>query len=126
MISFTIDTPPPLSALTRNARKVGRAKTPRYTAWIKANEWIVALAAKDGRAITGPYALTVRVAKPDNRARDITNLEKAVSDLLVRVGAVRDDSDCQRFLIEWSEDVDGTFVLVMPTKLVPVRKRASA
>jgi Holliday junction resolvase RusA-like endonuclease len=126
MISCTIETPPPLSALTKNARGKGRVKTDRYKDWIKANEWIVALAAKDGRAIVGPYALTVRVSKPDNRPRDITNIEKAISDLLVRVGAVRDDSDCQRFSIEWSVDVDGTFLLVMPTQLVPVRKKARA
>lgn len=124
MISFTVSMPPSVNALTRNVPGVGRVKASVYKKWVKANEWIVALAAKDGRKITGPYALIIQIGKPDNRPRDIGNLEKAVSDLLVSIGAVRDDSDCQRIQIGWSEHHDDCFVQVIETQPVPVRKRS--
>lgn len=126
MISFTVSMPPSANNLFANKAGGGRHKTKAYEAWISENEWLVKMATQDGRKIAGPYSLTIRIGKPDNRKRDIANCEKALSDLLVSVGAVRDDSDCQRCLIEWSEDVDGAFVLVVPTQPVPVRKKARA
>ena len=129
-MSCTISLPPPLSATTRNVkprpdvRSYGRVKTSRYNRWIADNVDLVALAAKEGRGVHGPYALHLRLGKPDYRRRDLANLEKAISDLLVRCGAVRDDSDCQRLTMEWTSDLDGVFLTVVPTRLVPARTKA--
>jgi crossover junction endodeoxyribonuclease RusA len=126
MISFTVSMPPSTNNLYANKPGGGRFKTKAYAEWIAANEYLVALAAKDGRKIAGPYALVVSIGKPDKRKRDIANCLKALEDLLVSVGAVRDDSDCQRIKIEWSEHVDDCFVQVMETQPVPVRQRKAA
>lgn len=127
MISFTVSMPPSVNALTRNVEGVGRVKSSEYKRWIKENEWLVKMASDEGRRITGPYSLTIKIGKPDNRKRDLLNLEKALGDLLVSAGAVRDDSDCQRCLIEWSSEHEGAFVSAAPTQPVPpVSKRSAA
>ncbi|MDR7037375.1 Holliday junction resolvase RusA-like endonuclease [Methylobacterium sp. BE186] len=126
MISFTCTLPPPVNNLYRNVPRVGRVKMPRYKAWIAENEWLVQIACQDGRRLEGPYALTIKVGKPDNRKRDIDGLLKPICDLLVRVGAVRDDSDCQRVEIQWVSDREGCFVLALPTQPVPAVRKVAA
>jgi Holliday junction resolvase RusA-like endonuclease len=125
MISFTVSIPPTANNLFYSVPGKGRRKTPEYRAWIETNGWIIKLAAQ-AKKITGPYALHIDVGKPDNRRRDLDNLTKAVSDLIVSIGAVRDDSDCQRIQIGWSEHNDDCFVQVIETQPVPVRKRKAA
>lgn len=122
MISFTVSMPPTANNLFLNVRGKGRVKTPEYRAWIETNGWVIKTAMVTGK-IAGPYALRVQVGKPDNRRRDISNLIKALEDLLVSTGAVRDDSDCQRIEIGWSEHHDDCFATVIETQPVPVRKR---
>lgn len=119
MISFTVSLPPSANNLFRNVPRVGRVKMPEYKAWEKANEWLVTLACNDGRKIDGPFALTVKVGKPDRRRRDLDNILKPTLDLLVRCGGVKDDSDCQRIEASWSDQHEGVFVLVLPTQPVP-------
>lgn len=125
MICFTVALPPTANNLFFSVPGRGRVKSTAYRKWIEEASWVAKLAIKAKR-ITGPYALSVQIGKPDNRKRDIGNLEKPISDLLVSIGAVSDDSDCQRIEIEWSANVDGAFVRVMETKAVPVRKIAKA
>ena len=125
MISFTISMPPTANNLLLNVRGRGRVKTPEYRAWIETNGWVIKRAAQ-AKAIAGPYALIVQVGKPDNRRRDLDNLTKAVNDLIVSTGAVRDDSDCQRIQIGWSEHHDDCFVQVIETNPVPVRRKVRA
>lgn len=125
MICFTVAIPPTANRLFASVPGKGRVKTADYRAWIAEASWVAKLAIK-AKKITGPYALSVQIGKPDNRKRDIGNLEKPISDLLVSIGAVNDDSDCQRIEMEWSANVDGAFVRVMETKAVPTRKTALA
>lgn len=54
--------------------------------------------------VAGPYTLELLFDRPDRRARDLGNLEKAVSDLLVERGLVIDDSCCQRIILAWSDE----------------------
>ena len=54
--------------------------------------------------VVGPYKLTILAVKPDKRKRDLGNLEKAVSDILVSVGVVEDDSLCEWLEIRWVQD----------------------
>lgn len=123
MICFTVAIPPAANNLFASIPGKGRIKTVAYKAWIREASWVAKLAIKAKR-IDGPYALCIQIGKPDNRKRDIGNLEKPISDLLVSIGAVNDDSDCQRIEMEWSANVDGAFVRVMETKAVPTRKTA--
>ncbi|KQP53058.1 RusA family crossover junction endodeoxyribonuclease [Methylobacterium sp. Leaf106] len=125
MICFTVAIPPSTNNLFFSVSGKGRRKTDAYKAWIKEASIVAKLAIRAKR-IDGPYALNIQIGKPDNRRRDLGNLEKALSDLLVSVGAVSDDSACQRIEMEWSPNVDGAFVRVMETKAVPTRKTAIA
>ena len=51
--------------------------------------------------IVGAYKLTILVIKPDRRRRDLGNLEKAVSDILVTMEVVEDDNLCEWLEIKW-------------------------
>lgn len=52
-------------------------------------------------SISGAYKLTILAVKPDKRRRDLGNLEKAVSDILVTMKIVEDDSLCDWLVIRW-------------------------
>ena len=54
--------------------------------------------------VTGPYKLTILAVRPDKRRRDLGNLEKAVSDILVSVGIIEDDSLCEWLEIKWVQE----------------------
>ena len=71
-------------------------------------------ARKQGIArVDGPYHLLLQASRPDKRRRDIDNLIKPVSDLLVSIGVVRDDGDCELVSAQWVEsDASGVTVKV--------------
>jgi crossover junction endodeoxyribonuclease RusA len=62
--------------------------------------WQLAGQAK-GKKVEGPYKLTILAVKPDKRKRDLGNLEKAISDILVSQGIVEDDSLCEWIVARW-------------------------
>lgn len=82
--------PPPLSACFKNVRRNGRAATPRYTAW--AIESLHAVQQQRVGLVPGPIEVVYQFRRPDKRRRDLGNLEKAVSDLLVKARLIEDDS----------------------------------
>lgn len=92
--------------------KTGMRKSPKYTAWLIEAGQI----AKHHRAhaIVGKYKLHLAAVRPDNRKRDIDNLIKGVSDLLVSCGLVRDDSDCEMVSARWVTTGEGVTVRVEP------------
>jgi crossover junction endodeoxyribonuclease RusA len=51
--------------------------------------------------VCGSYKLTLLAVKPDKRKRDIGNLEKAVSDILVTMGIIEDDNLCEWLEARW-------------------------
>lgn len=95
-ISFTLPFPPSVNGLFSG--KARRYASPAYKAWKAAARPHV-----PGGLIAGPYALDLVFDRPDRRARDLGNLEKAVSDLIVERGLVIDDSCCQRITLSWSD-----------------------
>lgn len=107
MIRIELPYPPTTNTLFRNAGK-SRVKTLGYRDWIK----LASVSIKDShRQGIGPYHISIALKRPDMRRRDIGNLEKAVSDLLVSHGVIQDDSLCQRLFktreeaIEWRTSV---------------------
>jgi crossover junction endodeoxyribonuclease RusA len=58
------------------------------------------LAARRPVPLTGPLAVEVAVYPPDNRRRDIDNVQKALLDALAHGGAYHDDSQIARLTIE--------------------------
>jgi Holliday junction resolvase RusA-like endonuclease len=75
-------------------------RSPKYVAWRKQALWNVQVQAK-GRRIIGPYKLTVLVVRPDKRKRDLDNLFKAASDVLVEIGVIEGDHLCEWLEARW-------------------------
>lgn len=95
--SFALPFPPSVNGLF--AGKARRYASPAYKAWKAAARPFVPAV-----LIAGPYTLELIFDRPDRRARDLGNLEKAVSDLIVERGLVIDDSCCQRITLAWSDE----------------------
>jgi len=91
--------PPSVNALYANVPKRGRVRSARYRTWLNAAGW--ALAEQRPRKVSGDYVLWLWCERPDGRRRDIGNLEKPISDLLVAHGVVGDDSECVAIHLYW-------------------------
>lgn len=113
MIRLSLPFPPSVNGLTLNATK-GRVKTPEYRAWLKEAGPRI----KDShRAGMGPYYLSICARRPDKRRRDLGNIEKAVSDLLVAHGVVKDDCLAERITLSWDSGMkEECVVLVIPAE----------
>ncbi len=69
------------------------------------------------RRISCKYEVTYTVSRPDNRARDIDNLWKAVSDILQINGVIKDDSNCVKYTGQWLPATGG-----IPCISIEIRK----
>jgi crossover junction endodeoxyribonuclease RusA len=63
---------------------------------------------------TGPVQVIYLFSQPDKRRRDLANLEKAVSDLLVKHLIIEDDSHIKRLHIEWCDHPHAATVIIEP------------
>lgn len=107
MIRVTLPYPPTTNNLFINRGKC-RIKSPEYRAWAQEAGWAIkAQCPVHLVRLHGPYAATFTLDRPDKRARDIANTEKALSDALVSAGIVRDDSDAQEITLRWSDRPPG-------------------
>lgn len=109
-IALWLPLPPSLNRIWRVGRarsgvpRVYRAK--KYMDWIKLADCdIMEQFATNGRpeTIKGPYELQLVLKKPDSRRRDLGNLEKVISDYIVRVELVEDDKFCQHIDARWAD-----------------------
>lgn len=118
LASLVVTLPYPPSA-NRMWRHVGSKvlRSAEYERWRLACTAVIRAETK-GAGLDGPYAMTVRVGRPDQRRRDIDNLIKPINDIMVLSGAVADDSDCQRIEISWAPGVDGARILLLQTARV--------
>ena len=100
VIRLTLPYPPSSNSIWRAyaGRNIASAS---YRAWQK--DALGSLLGQRWPVVTGPYAITITAERPDKRRRDVANLEKPVSDALVKAGVVRDDSDAQRVTLQWSD-----------------------
>lgn len=87
-------------------------RAPKYMAWLK--EAAAMARTQKPAAVHGPYKLSLLASRPDKRKRDLDNLLKATSDLLVCVGVIEDDSDCEMIVARWVTSGDGITVRVEP------------
>jgi crossover junction endodeoxyribonuclease RusA len=81
--------------------------------WRKLAMWQIAGQVR-GRKHLGPYKLTILAVRPDKRKRDLGNLEKGVSDILVSQNIVEDDSMCEWLEIKWVEQGPSCKVIIEP------------
>lgn len=101
-VILAIPYPPSANRLWRNVG--GKTlKSAEYRAWMDRAGWEVR--SQRPRGIVGRYVLTVTATAPDKRRRDIDNLAKPISDLLVQSGVVGDDCQAKRVTLEWTDAV---------------------
>lgn len=89
-----------------------RAKGTAHERWVtKAGAEILAQRRFQG-SIIGRYRLTITLErKSDKNRRDLGNYEKAISDVLVSMRVVQDDSFSEEIIMRWG-NVSGAHVLV--------------
>lgn len=113
---YLLPFPPSVNNLFLNVRRGGRIKSPRYRAWIE--EAGLLLNSQHVPPHDGNVFITYRVNRPDNRRRDLSNCVKAVEDLLVTHGIIKDDSMIDGFEIKWEGEGFGMFFAIrtVPSK----------
>ena len=108
-IELSLPFPPSVNALWRSNR--GRVhKSERYVKWLR-DAGYIALSQHPG-GIIGKYKISIQAKRPDKRRRDLDNLLKPLSDLLVSVGVIEDDSDCEMISARWVTVGEGVVVRV--------------
>jgi crossover junction endodeoxyribonuclease RusA len=112
MTRITLPYPPPISACFTNARGKGRVATPRYKAWTEESLW--SLKAQKPRQFAGEVSIYVGLVAPDKRIRDAGNCDKAIMDVLVKAGVIKDDSNryVKRVTYEWRPEGEPCVVLI--------------
>ena len=115
MVELYIPYPPTVNGLyNNNGKGKGRRRSDDYNDWIKEALAMLKIQVKNLRPITCPCEIVISAVKPDNRRRDVANIEKATTDLMVKAGVLEDDDLIQRNTQEW---VKGDFecrVVIMP------------
>lgn len=109
MIRYSLPYPPSVNNLFFNTGR-GRSKTDAYKAWQEAAGY--AIVEQGRKRIRGLVALSIALVKPDKRKRDLSNVIKAIEDLLVSMSVIDDDSLVQRISIQWVDAGDPCTVLV--------------
>lgn len=110
MLCINLPLPPSANALTVNLKNGGRAKSAVYKAWIEEARWHVIVAWRGAGKPEWPAdcPMSLRIeAGLEGRRRDAGNVEKAISDLLVKNLPIPDDRWFDRILIERREDIPG-------------------
>jgi crossover junction endodeoxyribonuclease RusA len=101
-----------LSACFTNAPGKGRVPTKRYKAWTAESLW--SLKAQKPRQFEGEVSIYVALVSPDRRTRDAGNCDKAIMDVLVKAGIIKDDSNryVKRVTYEWRVEGEPCVVLI--------------
>ena len=116
MIRYELPFPPSVNNLFINSPNgKGRFPSPQYKAWRKeAGEMIQAQGRKHMRGLVN---LSIGIVKPNRRKRDISNLIKAVEDILVEMAVIEDDSFVQKLAIQWVSDGPSCSVIIQQSEM---------
>lgn len=109
---FKLPIPPSVNALFFNRKQGGRACTPAYDAWKTDAGW--RLKAQHPAPVVGPVTLSYEVE--DGCKKDLGNLEKPLTDLLVTHRLIADDKPAivRGIWLAWSDIVEGVRVTIRP------------
>ena len=109
MIQLTLPLAPSVNALWRITGS-RMYKTKLYKDWLEEAGWMIKQQTK--QTIDGEYALHIRTKKT-NKRRDLDNILKATSDLLVNLHIVEDDSQCVALAAEWAKEATEPMVVTI-------------
>jgi crossover junction endodeoxyribonuclease RusA len=110
MTTFNLPLPISTNALFFNKKGKGRIKTPEYRAWIEEAGWEIKR--QHVPSFNGPVSLAYELSTKSRM--DLPNCEKGVTDLLVAMGIIPDDSPkyVRGVVLSWSSEVEGVRVTV--------------
>jgi Holliday junction resolvase RusA-like endonuclease len=115
MITLELPLAPSVNALWKvGPKKLYKSKV--YKDWLEEAGWMVKQQTR--QTIDGEYAIHIRAIR-SNRRRDLDNILKATSDLLVGLHVVEDDSQCVALAAEWAKDGSAPMVVT----LIPMEKQ---
>lgn len=109
MITLELPMAPSVNSLWRISGK-RMYRTKKYKDWLEEAGWMVRHQTKE--MIDGEYALHIRALR-SNKRRDLDNLLKATSDLLVELRVVEDDSQCVALAAEWANQNSAPMVVTL-------------
>lgn len=116
-VTFSLPYPPSVNGLWANSKSGGRYRTQRYDEWILEAGW--ELKRQHPTKLKGPVQLDyVFQDAIDKRKRDLGNLEKATTDLLVehRIIEADDHTIVRRINLAWGP-VEGVQITISPVGL---------
>lgn len=102
-IVFRLPRPLSQNGLYYNHRSGGRAASAAHSAWRQAamQEISAQRAMLSCKRIAGAYKLLLVVERRGHLNGDLGNLEKCVSDVLVKMNVVDDDSFAEEIVLRW-------------------------
>jgi crossover junction endodeoxyribonuclease RusA len=109
VIELVLPYPPTANKIWIRAYK-GMRLAPHYERWL-ASAGIIANAQRQGM-MPGRYKLSIDAVRPDRKKRDLDNIIKPISDLLVKIGSVQDDSLCEMISARWVTTGEGVTVRI--------------
>lgn len=114
MTTITLPFPVSVNAMFADG-KTRRIRSQRYDQWVQEAGW--ALKRQRVIPVRGPVKLSYEVQEgKDDRRRDIVNLEKGCTDLLVEHGIIEADHDLilREVNMVWNRDVKGVRITISP------------
>ena len=112
MTVITLPFPVSVNAMFADG-KTRRHKSQRYADWCQEAGWI--LRSQRPEPVKGQVEILYEVQDgKDNRRRDLVNLEKGVTDLLVEHGIIEADHDLilREVRMKWNRDVIGVRITI--------------
>jgi len=108
---ITVPLPPSVNqAYATNWKTKRRFKSKPYSDWLAHCEFLVL---NQGVVFTpGRVKVEYICGKPDKRRRDLGNLEKPLSDMLVKCGLIEDDCKIDEIVMKWTDHINGVRVTV--------------
>lgn len=110
LIELTVEFPPSVNRLWRAVPGRGVIKSKIYREYMEKNLWIIKQ--QSTGKITGKYIIAFEASRPDKRKRDLDNLIKPLSDLLVQAGVTEDDSLCEELSAKWVNNGTGIRIFI--------------
>lgn len=107
--------PPTTNNLFASLKSGRRIKSESYRVWEREADFQL-MQQKPLPYFDNPVMLTLHLGKPDKRKRDVSNTIKAVEDMLVTAGVLKDDELVHDVRARWDDTVQGCMCEITPLR----------
>jgi crossover junction endodeoxyribonuclease RusA len=124
-VSYLWPYPPSVNALYRRAPQGGMFKTAKWKSWRVDTMKFMRAQGAEVCEFDGPVKVEYIVARPDRRRRDVTNLIKALDDMLEELGVVSNDCQIVDCRIAWDTKDRVANGLMVHVETAGIRQRVT-